>query len=130
MEIKVVSNRKVGLLLAGVSMGAGVYAGFQGMRVWAVALLLISICLAIARLWAPQSLRPVTRLWLGLGSCIGFIVRPIVLGAIFFVIITPVAIATRLGGRDILRLRRRSTESYWTDRHPKTTTPESFGQQF
>jgi hypothetical protein len=61
---------------------------------------------------------------------LGKIVSPIVLGFIFFIIITPVAIVTKLAGRDALKLRKQNVDSYWVDRSPPGPEPESFKEQF
>ena len=62
---------------------------------------------------------------------LGLIVSPIVVGLIFFLLITPVALVTTLFlGRDALSLKRRFTASYWIDRLPPDQTPDSFKNQF
>ena len=56
--------------------------------------------------------------------------NPIVLGAIFFMVITPTALITRFFRRDVLRIKKREVESYWLDRIPAGPEPESFKNQF
>ena len=63
------------------------------------------------------------------GLLIGMIVSPIVLGIIFFFIFTPIALVTRVFGRDELRLRMTNEGSYWIKR-TVTTRSESFKNQF
>jgi hypothetical protein len=65
-----------------------------------------------------------------LGLFLGRFVSPIVLGILFFIVITPVAIATRLAGRDALKLRKQDVDSHWIDRKPPGPEPESFKEQF
>lgn len=77
---------------------------------------------------APQALAPLNKAWFRLGMWLGKIVSPIVLGIIFFGILTPVAVITRLFGRDELHLRNRAVESYW--RAPPRTAGHSFKNQF
>ena len=60
----------------------------------------------------------------------GKVVSPIVLGILFFIVISPVAIVTRLFGRDVLLLRKRNVNSYWIERNPPGPQPESFKEQF
>ena len=52
------------------------------------------------------------------------------LGILFFIVISPVAIVTRLFGRDVLLLRKRDVNSYWIERNPPGPQPESFKEQF
>jgi hypothetical protein len=57
-------------------------------------------------------------------------VSPVVLGVVFFLLITPVAVCSRLAGRDALRLRKRSVQSHWVERVPKGPAADSFKNQF
>jgi hypothetical protein len=75
-------------------------------------------------------LTPLNWLWYELGMLLGKIVNPIVLGFIFFVLITPVSIVTRLFGRDELRIKKRHVESYWIDRSPPGPPLDSFKNQY
>lgn len=61
---------------------------------------------------------------------LGKIVSPIVLGIIFFLLISPVALVTRAFGRDALRLKAAETGSLWITRTPPGPDPESFKNQF
>ena len=61
---------------------------------------------------------------------LGKVVSPIVLGILFFIVITPVAIGMRLFGRDALLMKKRAVCSYWIDRDPPGPKPESFKDQF
>lgn len=85
---------------------------------------------ALAALLAPRLLAPLNRAWFRLGELLGRIVSPIVLGVIFFGLITPVALAGRISGRDELKMKRRDVASYWVDRDPPGPEPESFKNQF
>jgi len=54
-----------------------------------------------------------------------------VLGIMFFVVITPMALVMRALGKDLLRLRfDRAAASYWIDRTPPGPPPESMKDQF
>lgn len=70
------------------------------------------------------------RAWFTLGGLMAAIVNPIVLGCIFFGLLTPVALVGRLCGRDELGLRRRARDSYWISRPPTPLDLESFKRQF
>ncbi len=78
----------------------------------------------------PQALAPLNKAWFYLGKCLGTIVSPIILGIIFFGILTPTSILTRLFGRDELRLKRRAVNSYWIDRNSLVVAAHSFRNQF
>jgi len=63
-------------------------------------------------------LRPLYRAWIRFGELLGRIVSPIVLGVLFFGLLTPIARISRLAGRDELHLRARDTGTYWRNRPP------------
>lgn len=79
---------------------------------------------------APGVLAPLNRAWFRLGGLMAAIVNPIVLGLIFFGLLTPVALVGRLFGRDELGLRRQARDSYWISRLPAPLDLESFKRQF
>ena len=127
------SERSFGLLFGAVfALLAGYGWLFKGWPL-AVVLSLVAVALAFVLLGfvAPRVLRPLNWLWFQLGQLLGKIVSPIVLGAIFFLMLTPVSLVTRLFGRDELRLKRKASQtSYWLDRVPPGPEPESFKNQF
>ena len=90
----------------------------------------LAVMVALVTSAAPKLLAPFNRAWFALGQLMGRVVSPIVLGAIFFLILTPVALIMRLFGRDELRLKRKASDSYWVDRHHDTPAAESFKNQF
>lgn len=125
------SNRTFGLFFMGVFAILGAYGLWRG---WSIELIkaffAISALLLVITLLLPKLLTPFNKFWYQLGLLLGKIVSPIVLGVIFFIIITPVAIVTRLAGRDVLKLRKQKVDSYWIDRSPPGPEPESFKEQF
>ncbi|MGB8339211.1 MAG: SxtJ family membrane protein [Burkholderiales bacterium] len=124
------SERKFGLLFTFVFVVGACYAFWVGASAVAIGLFLSSIALAALALFFPQSLRTPNKLWFKLGLLIGRIVSPIVLGAIFFLLITPIALLTRLGGRDVLLMKKRDVASYWVVRDPVGPPADSFKNQF
>jgi len=127
------SERSFGLLFGAVfALLAGYGLLFKGWSL-VVVLSLVAVALAFVLLGflVPRVLRPLNWLWFQLGQLLGKIVSPVVLGAIFFLILTPVSLVARLFGRDALRLKRKASQtSYWLDRAPPGPEPESFKNQF
>jgi hypothetical protein len=124
------SNQKFGWFFAAVFALGGAYCIWKNYPQRAIALFVLAAVFAALTLIAPKALAPLNRLWFGLGLLLGRIVSPIVLGLIFFVMITPVALVTRIFGRDELRLKKRQVTSYWINREPNGPAPESFKNQF
>ena len=125
------SNRIFGLFFTGVFAVLGLY-GFW--VVWPPILnkvfFAVSIILAAITLLRPALLNSLNRAWYQLGLFLGRVVSPIVLGILFFLLITPVALVIRIAGRDALRLRRKNVDSYWIDRSPPGPKADSFRDQF
>jgi hypothetical protein len=128
---KLASNRSFGLLFTLVFLIVAAYAWFndysgQWVQIW---LVISGIFLAFALLF-PVVLTPLNKMWFALGLLLGKVVSPVVLGILFFIVITPVAMVTRLFGRDVLLIKKRSVSTYWIDRTPPGPRPESFKDQF
>ena len=125
------SNRSFGLLFAIVFLLVAGYSWFeQFTRAWVYFWLALSGLFLFLTFMAPGILSPLNRAWYRLGLLMGKVVSPIVLGILFFIVISPVAIVTRLFGRDVLLLRKRNVNSYWIERNPPGPQPESFKEQF
>jgi hypothetical protein len=58
------------------------------------------------------------KLWMALGHALHKLTSPLVLGLVYFAILTPLAVVVRLCGHDALGLGRRQRPSYWSDSRP------------
>ena len=129
-EIHGSSNRSFGIVFAVVFAVIGLlpFAFGGGIRLWA---LLIGGAFLLVALALPSILEPLNRLWLRFGLLLHRIVSPIVLGIMFFLVITPMGLLMRALGKDFLRLRfEKDLPSYWIERKPPGTPPESLKDQF
>lgn len=124
------SNREFGLFFAALSAAVSAYAYWKDSLILTVITLVIAILFAVVVFISPKLLSPLNRFWYGFGMILGKIVSPIVLGIIFFLLITPVSLATRFFGRDALRIKKRYVRSYWIAREPVGPPPDSFKNQF
>ena len=92
---------------------------------WAAAAALIGgIGLAV-----PRAISPVYQGWMVIAFPIGWTVSKLVLGAMLYLMFTPVALVFRLIGRDALKLRRRDSASYWEPK-PGAKSGEEYLRQF
>ena len=124
------SNRTLGLVFAAVFVIVGLLPLVLGgsMRLWSLALAGFFLVIALA---APRLLGPLNRLWTRFGLLLHRIVSPIVLGIMFFLVVTPIGLVMRAFGKDLLRLRfDEGARSYWLDRTPPGPPPESLSDQF
>jgi hypothetical protein len=95
---------------------------------WLLAIGAVFLLLALAK---PDILRPLNCVWTRFGLLLGKVGNPIVLGLMYFIIISPVAIGMKLAGRDpLLRKFEPDLETYWQDRDPAGPTPESMKNQY
>lgn len=101
------------------------WRGQGGLATWVLAGL--GFGLGAIGLWRPAVIRPVYTGWMIAAFPIGWTISKVVLGAVFVLVFTPIALVFRLMGRDTLRLRRGTGQSYWTDK-PRPSV-ESFFRQ-
>ncbi len=129
-KISLGSNRNFGLVFCIAFLLVALWPAIrhaEGVRWWALGVSVIFLGLA---LFADAVLAPLNRLWFRLGMALHAIVSPIVMGLLFYCAVTPVAFALRLVGKDILRLSRSKTNSYWIERAPPGPAQGSMKQQF
>jgi hypothetical protein len=125
------SERTFGFVFTGIFLIVAGYLWYHDSK-----LLFILIFLALAATFLalaivmPVALRPLNKAWYYLGLLLGRVVSPIVLGILFFVLISPIAIVMRMAGRDALKLRKQDVQSHWIDRAPPGPSSESFKEQF
>jgi hypothetical protein len=92
----------------------------QDPRLWALAL---TVILVVPALVAPRILAPVYRVWMLLGEVLAWINTRIILGVVFYGVVTPIGLAMRLMGRDPMRRQfERAGESYRVRCVPRPAT--------
>jgi predicted membrane metal-binding protein len=129
-DVQQSTDRSFGLVFAAVCAIIGLSPLFFGrsIRLWA---LIAGAIFLLAALAFPSVLAPLNRLWLKFGLLLHKIVSPIVLGIMFFLVITPIGLFLRARGKDPLRLKLdRQSPSYWIERVPPGPAPESLNDQF
>lgn len=124
------SNRQFGLVFVVFFALLGGFSLWRGGRWWP-GLFAASGLVALIGLFAPTLLTPFNRWWMKLAEVLHRVVSPLVLGLMFYVILTPVGLVMRLAGRDEMRRRWDSKgSSYWISREPPGPAPGSLDRQF
>lgn len=129
-EVKTSSDRSFGFVFAAVF---AIIAGFpllfgDAPRWWSAAI--AGAFLAAAILHPPVLSLP-NRLWARFGLLLHRIVNPIVMGFLFFLVVTPIAMLMRLAGkRPLQTVLDAGAASYWVKREPPGPAPETMKQQF
>jgi len=126
------SNRAIGALFVTVCAGAASWQWhLTAWGLWPKVWIALSIALLVITVVAPKLLTPINRAWMRLGEFLHHIVSPVVLGAMYAILIVPVGLFMRLIDRDALRLQLSTRDStYWIDRDEAAFSPESFKNQF
>jgi hypothetical protein len=129
-EVKPPSERSFGITFGIVFLIIGLLPLIHGgaIRLWALAV--SAAFLLVAFLFAPL-LRPLNLIWLRFGLLLHRVVNPVVLGAMFFLAVTPMAAFIRLRGQRLLQRQfEPDRQSYWTRREPPGPEPDSMRHQF
>jgi hypothetical protein len=101
-----------------------------GRRETAVYPVAIGLLLAVPSYIFPRFGQYVYLLWMAISYLLGRIVSPIVIGIIFYLVLTPMALFFRLLRRDTLELKRpKDRTSYFHD-YPDTSGPDHFRRQY
>ena len=130
MSFNMPSNARFGWFFSGIFAMAALYYYSQQMSIVAGFLSIVFVVCVAATIAFPQALMPLNRIWYQFGILIGKLVNPIILGIIFFMLITPMSILMRMFGRDELKIKKSRRKSYWVERIPAGPAPESFNNQY
>jgi predicted membrane metal-binding protein len=129
-NVKASSDRFFGLTFFAVFLIIALWPLLSRGSIQPIALGLALAFLAVS-LIVPRWLAPLNRLWLKFGELLHRITSPIILGIMFFGVITPVGWLMRLAGKDLLRMKfDREAPSYWIKREPPGPDKASLKRQF
>ena len=124
------SNRAFGLVIATACCIVAVFGFWAGTAHWAF-WLGAAVALAVAAWKWPGLLAPLNQLWFRLGLALHRVVNPLVMGLLFFVVITPVGLLLRLWNRRPLALGfEREGASYWLIRDKSEMQPGPMTKQY
>ena len=120
------SNRSFGVVFFIVFLIISLYPilNYGEIRVWA---LIISSIFLILGLVNSKLLSPLNNLWFRLGIFLGKIISPIIMGIIFYLVVTPIGLLMRILGKDLLNLKYNKNNSYWIEKSgPKSKMKNQF----
>ena len=126
-KTKMSSNRNFGIVFFFVFLIISLWpvANDNALRIWSI---FLAITFLILGLMNSKLLTPLNILWFKFGMFLGFIVAPIVMGIIFFLVITPTGFIMKMMNRDLLNSKYdNKKKSYWINR---AKTKSSMKQQF
>ena len=94
------------------------------LRIWSIILSLIFLILGLVN---SKLLTPLNKIWFKFGIFIGKMMSPLIMGIIFFLVVTPIGLLMRLFNKDLLNLKFKNTHSYWIEKtEPKSKMKNQF----
>ena len=125
-DVKISSNRSFGIVFFTVFLLIALYPlMFSGeVRLWS---LIISFTFLALGLLNSRILYPLNKLWFNFGIFLGKLISPLIMGLIFFLVVTPIGLIMRLLGKDVLNLKYNKNKSYWIEKTgPKSKMKNQF----
>ena len=122
-KINLPSNRNFGIVFFIVFLLVALYPVINNeeIRTWSISISVIFLFLGLRN---SAILTPLNKLWYNFGLILGKIVSPLVMGIIFFLVVTPIGLIMRLCGKDLLNLKN---YSYWIEKKgPKSLMKNQF----
>ena len=129
-EIKLPSNQKFGFFFTIIISIIAIYFLHKENILISYIAFIISLLFLLASIFKANLLLPLNKAWMRLGFLLGAVVNPLVLGLIFFLLFTPLALIMRLSKRDELCLRKKNRSSHWKKCNIKKMGINEFKQQF
>ena len=125
-EIKIGSNRSFGIVFCIVFLLVSIYPLINGenIRYWS---LIISLIFLILGFLNSKALTPLNKIWFKFGIFLGRIISPLIMGIIFFFVVTPTGLLMKILKKDLLNLKFNRNKSYWIDKtEPKSKMKNQF----
>ena len=125
-KIKIGSNRSFGIVFFIVFFIISLFPLLKGndIRIWS---LLVSLIFLVLGLINSNILSPLNKLWFKFGLLLGNFISPIIMGLVFFLVVTPTGLFMRFIGKDLLNLKKKNVKSYWIDKTgPKSKMKNQF----
>ena len=125
-DIKIGTNRNFGIIFFLFFLLISLYPLIydENIRIWS---LIISIIFLILGLLNSKLLDPLNKIWFKFGFLLGKIISPIVMGIIFFLVVTPIGLFMRLLKKNLLNLKFNKKNTYWIEKSgPKSKMKNQF----
>ena len=114
-DIKIGSNRSFGTVFFVVFLLIGLWPVLNGNepRIWSIVISLIFFILGILN---SKILTPFNKTWFRFGIFLGNIISPIIMGIVFFLVVTPTGLIMKLFRKDLINLRKNNSSTYWIEK--------------
>ena len=125
-DIKIASNRSFGFVFFIVFLIIATYPLVNNgeLRIWSLS---ISLLFLILGLLNSKILYPLNKIWFKFGILLGKVISPIVMGIIFFFVVTPIGLLMKVFNKYLLNLKFNKNKSYWIEKNePKSKMKNQF----
>ena len=114
-KIKLPSNRNFGIVFSIVFLIIAIWPilNQNEIRIWSI---IISLIFLILGLINSKFLSPLNKAWFKFGLILGSVIAPVVMGVIYFLVVTPTGLIMKALGKDILGLKRNKNSTYWLEK--------------
>ena len=122
-NIKTSSNKSFGIVFFIVFLIISLYplVNQENIRIWSLIIAFIFLILALLN---SKILTPMNKIWTKFGLFLGNFISPIVMGIIFFFVVTPIGLLMRLFGKDVLNLKNNKSSTYWIKKADQKSSME------
>ena len=116
-NIKISSNRSFGIVFFLFFLIVSIFPLFkdENIRIWAAVVAIIFLILGLLN---SSALLPLNKIWFKFGILLGNFISPIIMGLVFFMVVTPTSFIMRAFGKDLLNLKKNNKKSYWIKKSP------------
>ena len=121
-KIKISSNKSFGIVFFAFFIIVSVWLFFKNGEfiIWPI---IVAVVFLILGLTNSKLLTPLNKAWNQFGILLGNFIAPIVMGIIFFLVVTPTGLVVRVMGKDLLRLKKnKDKKTYWIHKEDYKTS--------
>ena len=122
--------RKSALLVAGVLLGIAAWNLYRGRTTVVLVFASVGAALIVAGLLVPPAARAFHTAWMRFAALLGHVNSRVLLTLVYYLVVTPYGVVTRLVGRDPLRRRGAAQQSHWVERKTTRQAREGFERLF
>ena len=114
-KIKIGSNRSFGIVFFILFLFICLYPilNNDSIRLWS---LVIAALFLILGIFNSKLLSPLNKIWYKFGILLSKLISPLIIGLIFFFVVTPTGLLMRIIGKDLLNLKFNKKKSYWINK--------------
>ncbi len=114
-KIKIGSNKSFGIVFFILFLFIGLYPilNNNSIRLWSIVIAALFLILGI---FNSKLLSPLNKIWYKFGILLSKLISPLIIGLIFFFVVTPTGLLMRIIGKDLLNLKFNKKKSYWINK--------------